>query len=396
MKKEKIISEVLYEELTGLKEETPISEPYHGEQSGLNGVKKRLLASFILFVISFALLWIAARHPRIAEWYSVNVYSLIVSVLGRFSGYFPFSVAELGFYTFVVLVIGTLVRAVVRSVREKQGKLRMLRWLSGILLTASVLMLAFVLNCGINYRRVSFSEKSGIQMEEFTIQDLACVCIWLTEEVNDRAGMVERDEAGVMTLAEDEREAAVAAMEQLGEKYPALSGYYPKPKKLFLSSNLSYLSLSGIYSAFTVEANYNGDMTDYNKPFTACHELSHLRGFMQEEEANFIAFLACKDAKRDDFQYSGYLMAWIYCMNELHRLDYESWKEIRATLKESVEADLQANSRFWANYESVMEDVSDKVNDTYLKVNGQSDGVKSYDKMVNLVVTYYLEKEGAL
>lgn len=43
--------------------------------------------------------------------------------------------------------------------------------------------------------------------------------------------------------------------------------------------------LCGVYSPFTVEANYNGDMPDYNVPHTLCHELSHLKGFMREDEA---------------------------------------------------------------------------------------------------------------
>lgn len=30
--------------------------------------------------------------------------------------------------------------------------------------------------------------------------------------------------------------------------------------------------------------------------------------------------------------------------------------------------------------------MSNKVNDTYLKANGQSDGVKGYDRMVNMIV----------
>jgi hypothetical protein len=87
--------------------------------------------------------------------------------------------------------------------------------------------------------------------------------------------------------------------------------------------------LTGIYSPFTIEANYNGDMTDYNIPFTLCHELSHLRGFMQEEEANFIAFLACIYSDQMEFQYSGYLSAWIYAMNELNDKDVERWSQIR-------------------------------------------------------------------
>ena len=87
---------------------------------------------------------------------------------------------------------------------------------------------------------------------------------------------------------------------------------------MILSEVLSYQGLTGIYLPFTVEANYNGDMPAYDKPFTVCHELSHLRGFMEEQEANFIAFLACIGSERTDFQYSGYLSGWVYCMNALY------------------------------------------------------------------------------
>ena len=125
-------------------------------------------------------------------------------------------------------------------------------------------------------------------------------------------------------------------MHGLAEEFPALEGYYPQPKKLLLSEFLSYQGLTGIYSPLTVEANYNGDMTAYNIPFTTCHELSHLRGFMQE-----------------------------------------------------AEPDLEANSAFWDAYEGRISEVAAKINDTYLKANGQADGVQSYSRMVDLIVAYF-------
>ncbi|KAI4439854.1 hypothetical protein C824_002341 [Schaedlerella arabinosiphila] len=92
-------------------------------------------------------------------------------------------------------------------------------------------------------------------------------------------------------------------MKKLAEEYPDLKGYYPHPKPVCISEILSYQNLSGVYSPFTIEANFNADMIDYNIPFTLCHELSHLRGFMQEEEANFIAFLACIGFGKQDFEF---------------------------------------------------------------------------------------------
>lgn len=359
-----------------------------------NTIEKRMLAGCVLLAASLVLTLMAAKIPGMAEWYATHIYPLSVSTLGRFSGLFPWSLSELCLYAGIILLLGTLVHAIAAAARSKAGGAVMLRWASGLFLTASVLLFLYVANCGINYRRVSFSEKSGIQTSGYTAQDLKNVCIWLTEEVNARAGKVRRDDSGVMQLSGPEGKTAVHAMEQLGTRYPAMEGYYPRPKRLLLSQILSCQSLTGIYLPFTVEANYNKDMPDYNIPFTACHELSHLRGFMQEEEANFIAFLACKDEERVDFQYSGYLMGWIYSMNALYKADYHAWQEVRSLLDNSVERDLEKNSRFWAKYEGVLSEVSNKVNDTYLKVNGQADGVQSYDRMVDLIAAYYQKGEG--
>lgn len=56
-----------------------------------------------------------------------------------------------------------------------------------------------------------------------------------------------------------------------------------------------------------------------------------------------------------------------------------------------MQADLAANSRFWEKYDSPVAEVSDQINDSYLKANGQEDGVASYDRMVELILTYYKE-----
>lgn len=354
----------------------------------LGTTEKRMLTGCALLAAGAVLLVLAGERPQAAEWYSLHVYPVMVTTLGRFSGLFPFSLSELCLYALIVLLVGTLVHAVIQAKRNKKGGAVMLRWASGLFMGASILMFLYAINCGINYQRIPFSEKAGIQTSPYTAEDLKQTCLWLTREVNARAGKVRRDAKGVMELKGPEGKAAVKAMEQLGREYPSLAGYYPKPKGLLASAILSFQGLAGIYSPFTVEANYNRDMVPYNIPFTACHELSHLRGFMQEEEANFIAFLACKGSPREDFQYSGYLMGWVYSMNALHKADADAWQDVQSGLLESAAADLRANSKFWAGYEGPLEEVSTKVNDTYLKANGQTDGVQSYDRMVDLIVSY--------
>ena len=73
-----------------------------------------------------------------------------------------------------------------------------------------------VLNCGVNYQRESFSESSGLQVENYTAGDLKEVCQWLTLKVNETSSEVERDQDGVMVLDIPMEKYAAEAMRGLG------------------------------------------------------------------------------------------------------------------------------------------------------------------------------------
>lgn len=370
-------------------------------------VQYRLIGAFALLFISVILMLVSLKVNGFAQWYATHIYPLLVSVIGRINGFFSFSLCEIFIYILLIWLIYTLVQAIRKksslSKKNKEDvflpylnmeiedskKSYLISWVSGVLLGAVFLIFLYVICCGINYRRTSFSEESGIIPIEYSAEELKEICVQLTEELNELSDQVLRNEEGIMVLSVDEGEQAISAMRSLGEEYESLSGYYPRPKKLIVSELLSYQGLSGIYFPFTVEANYNGDMIPYNMPFTACHELSHLRGFMQEDEANFIAFLACIHDENIDFQYSGYMLGWTYCMNALYRMDDESWREVRGLLDKAIEKDLLANNEFWDHYEGVVSEVSNQMNDLYLKANGESEGVQSYSRIVELIVAYY-------
>ena len=258
-------------------------------------IPKRGVAGCLLLAAGIILTALAANVGGLAQWYSRQVYPVWVNLWGRLCGIFPFSVAEILLYLLgagFLLSLGRLIWRLIRAGKcgSRQSKEQtplsrrqiLASWGSGFLLAAGVLYFLYVLNCGINYYRTSFSESSGITMETYSVEELTLVCRKLTEEVNERSGRVERDTDGVMRLDAEEngkvQERAVEAMQELGTVYPELSGYYPKPKPLLNAWILSVQKLSGVYSPFTVEANYNSAMTDYNIPFTACHELSHLKG----------------------------------------------------------------------------------------------------------------------
>lgn len=350
---------------------------------------KRMTVGCVLFAAGLLLLFAARGIPGMAEWYATHIYPVLVSIFGRISMVLPCSVSEVIIYILLVTFAYFFIRLVVRLIRGQKGKEAALQLAAAVFMTSGILLFIYTINCGINYHRVSFSEYEHMQTTEYTAQELKDVCLLLTEQVNQEALLVNRDNNGIMVVDGEVGQKAVRAMKQASNTYTCLQGYYPDPKWLVNPRILSYMDLGGVYSPFTVEANYNNAMVPYNLPFTACHELSHLRGFMQEEEANFIAYLACISVQEPDMRYSGSLMAWIYSTNVLQKVDAKAYQEVRSHIIPEVEIDLKANSKFWAEYEGKIAEVSNQMNDTYLKANGQSDGVASYDRMVDLLVAYY-------
>lgn len=343
---------------------------------------------FLLFLMSFLLLWISRISTAFADWYTENTYPILLNTIGRFFSIFPFSAVEIGLYFLIIFFIIGLIKCIITVLKKKSIR-SLLPTLYIFLRIAGILFFLFVINCGIHYNRTPFSQVSQLEVGEYTLEQLKALCVSLTEEVNYWSAQVERDADGAAIIDCDISAKSTLAMSSLGEKYDVLSGFYANPKPVWNSFMLSYQHITGIYSPFTIEANYNSDMTAYNIPFTVCHELSHLKGFMREDEANYIAYLACIESDEAIFNYSGNLLAWIYSTNELYAADYEAFTDIRADLDQAVNADLSANTAFWNNYEGKISELSETANDLYLKSNNQAEGIKSYNHMVSLLIANY-------
>jgi hypothetical protein len=364
-----------------------------------------LVAAGISLLLLTAVFQLSARTlPGFGTWYAHHIYPWIVGSVGRVTGLFPFSMVEMGLYGLILLLVldaGWLFAASIHAFRRRTaaaalpgdpgadggpGTAKILapigsRWL----FIVGLLLFLYTVNCGINYYASSFSSYAGLEDGTYTVEELDALCSDLVDLVNESAKtgrQVYREKRSAW------RAESVKAMQAAGEAFPCLSGFYPKPKEVLISRILSVQQLCGVYSPFTLEANFNGDMPDYNVPHTLCHELSHLKGFMREDEANFIGYLACVSSENEAFRYSGYLTGWVYAGNALARADMKRYIELTNQLCEEARQDLDENSDFWNRYESRVSEAATRMNDTYLKMNSQADGVKSYGRMVDLMLSY--------
>ena len=365
---------------------------------------KRILCISVILLAAAGILSAAARCiPGFAQWYSTTVYPVIQGTIGRLSGLAPFSVAEILCILLAVFIIIDLT-VIIKGSRRIGGshpfRNSFRKFASHLLLIVSVLLFMYEANCGVNYYREPFVDRTAYESASFTEDDLIGFCELSISKLQESSAAADTESGDIHFNYPDKTALAaeaVRSMKKLSAEtqpavndYSSLSGFYPQPKYLtFMSRLFSGMGVSGIYSPFTVEANVNGEMTGLEKPFTSCHELSHLKGFMNEGEANYIGWLACIGSDDPAFNRSGWLIAWIYAGNSLYSIDPEKYSELRKKLPDDVIRELDENSEFWQSHETRASEVQDRVNDAYLKSNGQKDGIQTYGQLTTLMLMWY-------
>lgn len=360
----------------------------------LSAFKLRRFWLLLLLPAAFFLDLAAKSSPGFAEWYAVTIYPVYAQFFSAVTGVLPFSLGEISLIALSIFFLIYIVYNIVRMIRDKAGRAaRFARFLSVPLLFAVCIAFFCVTNYGTNHRRYSFASVSGLDVHDSSKEELFELCVALTQAANQLREDVGEDENGVHLLSEsifDTANDAKPIFNGLNAQYPTLytNG---KPKPVLFSEVMSYLDISGIYCPFTFEANVNVHMDDAAIPFTMCHELSHLSGYMREDEANFIAFLACIQSDNADFRYSGAFIAMINAMNALYSADPDLWRAADACKSDALRRDIQSNNAYWRRYDTPVAEVSNKVNDAYLKANGQENGVRSYGRMVDLLLAWYRE-----
>lgn len=380
---------------------------------------------FIIVGMVVLLNIIAWSSEAFCDWYIRYVFPVWVNTYGRLTGLFPFSVGEWLIVAGVFLVIAAVIlmiasafRWIIRRCRARhvdkqdkssraphvtrpsvtRGRGRFDKLCCGfytffawVLLAVLVLM---TLNCTILYHATPFSEKyfaiekatddvnentdTGNTAETkkgtYTLQDLTALRNMLVEKCNELSGQMQRTEEGEIIYEGNMRKKAISDMQALGETYDALQGFYPMPKPLYFSDFVSQQYMLGYYFPFSMEANYNKVAYVTNLPVTMCHELAHLKGYIQEDEANFIGFLACISSDDLLFQYSGYLSVLNYVNNDFYEAIGEDYERYMA----EVQIDRQV-------YEDAV------FVETSLKLNGVDDGMVAYSRVVDLLLQWYCQ-----
>ncbi|MBO4877625.1 MAG: DUF3810 domain-containing protein [Ruminococcus sp.] len=365
-------------------------------------MKKRYLIPLLLILFSAVLTVCGRLSQPFADFYAAHIFPYISTPYAFLSGLLPVALGELMIIAGLLLVgIGIPLMLILLIVCKRSRMKVALTSLSVMLWALAFAVTTESLNCFTLYGCTKFSEKY-FRSKEHSQEELTDLYGRLIHTCNELAAQVPRDSEDRFTLTIDPVDGSKAAMKKAAETYPQLAGYYPDPKPIMFSFFMSQTDTLGMYLPFSMEASYNNDMMRENLPETLCHEYAHLKGFMQEDEANFISFVATMGSGEPQMQYSGCLNALMYVHNQVYRSGISEAYPLSCEISQQVRNDwfrFMPDNYWEENKEKeiistdTVSTVSSAAADTSMKMNGVSDGIQSYSRMVDLLLDYYYPPE---
>ena len=352
------------------------------------------LTAALIGVFTWVLIQMGQRYTTLMDMIYPYVTRSVQSFLTAWTGGVDFLVWQLAVLFLIIVLIATLVMVFV-------FRAKVVRWLGW---AAAAVALVICLNTGLyglNVYAGPIEDDLRLDMVDYTQSELEAATIFYRDMANDLSKKVTRDEDGRVLYSEFETLA-----QQTGDGYRKLArersfsifgGDYTPVKKLGWAGIYSALGRTGVTVALTGEAAVNPNIPDQGIPFAMAHEMAHRLCIAREEEANFSAFLGCTANESVEYQYSGYFMAYRFCITALQSVDESAAAAIEGGCTEELLADIDGYDRYFdENRDDQMTRFVTTVTDTYAEATAETVEVRRSsfcDYLVNWHIDQYVEEE---
>ena len=353
--------------------------------------KKTYKILTILLVMQWAFLRIIAQYPALIEkFYAQGLYVYISSFLSFLFSWIPFSIGDI-LYTLLAIMI---VKNIYTTIKNRKFHLK--NTIFKIFGIISIGFFVFHLNWGLNYFRQPVYKSLNFENKKYSLNELTDFSEKLIVKINQvQLSITKNDTIAVENKLNKTEiiEVSYTVYDQFQKKYSQFSHENLKIKLSLFSVPLTYMGFAGYLNPITNESQVNSLIPKNSYPIIVCHELAHQVGVASESEANFVGYLAATNSSDVAFNYSGYLMALRFCMFEIYKKDPAKFETLKIEINKGILKDIRQSEAFWESYQNWTETYFKTFYDTFLKANKQKDGIKSYNKVVSLLVNYYKTEE---
>ena len=355
-------------------------------------LRDRKLIALFLFAILIKLF--STKEHWVESGYTYGLYPVISRIMRIMLGWIPISIGDILYiaaFFFLVVKTWKLLKILARrKVAEYLSWILFRKYLKLVLW----IYIIFNLSWGLNYHRAGIASQLGLNVQAYTVTDLADVTRALHQRLNEYAART--DSARRLQLNNNDLLFRQAIDDyNLGKhSYAFLDYEAPSIKPSLFSPVGHYFGFSGYINPFTGEAQMNTAEPVFLKPFVINHEIAHQLGYGKENEASFVSFLVSKASSNIDFRYSLYYELFFNALYECRRNgDTITSKALLPSLHARVIADKMEERSFRQRRKNVVQPYVTDFYSGYLKMNNQPKGMATYNEVIAWLIAY-LKKYG--
>ena len=311
--------------------------------------------------------------------YSKGLYPIVQANLTSVSNRSPIALFDVAIAVFIVIAIGIWIWSI-RMARQQQVIRSLWRGLVATLTLLAIVYLWFLASWGLNYARPPLESTMKYDASRITPEAVRALAEYSIDRANETHAA---GHAAGFPAINDSPQALVDALHQvekeLGRPRPTVIA---TPKWSVFSPFYRASGVSGQLGPFFLETLLNPDLTGPERPAVLAHEWAHLSGYAPESAASFVGLLAALRAG-PAAEYSAWLDLVSESVNQLQpvtqRLVLEKLaqgpRDDQAAIRERLKALVRPVEQVaWSSY------------DRMLKSQGVEEGVKSYSRVIQLLI----------
>ena len=346
------------------------------------------LAAAILGAFTWVLIQMGQKYTTLVDMVYPYVTRSVQSFLTAWTGGFDFLVWQTAVIFLAIGLIAALVLVFI-------FKLKVIRWLGWALTAIAAVVLLHTGIYSLNQFSGPIEDDLRLDMLDYTQSELEAATVFYRDKANSLSDKISRDEQGQPAFAEFETLAEMtgAGYQKLTRErsFSIFGGDYTPVKKLGWAGIYSALGKTGVTVPLTGEAAVNPNIPDQGIPFAMAHEMAHWLCIAREDDANFSAFLACAENADTEYQYSGYFMAYRFCITALESVDAAAAETIAAGCSEALLADLEGYDRYFdENRDEQMTLLVEEVTDTYEEATEANE--LRYGSVCDYLVNWHIDQ----
>jgi hypothetical protein len=343
-------------------------------------VRRALFASKLLTIAAAGILAAAPLPAHVVERYYADwFYPALQARLTSWSNETGVAIFDFILLFLIATLIVVLWRSVSRAVRQRSPAV-LLRGVLTLTTLVAVVYVWFAVAWGLNYARTPLEAGIGYDRTRVTasaVRALAERCVVETNRAytDGHSGGFPEVHAIPPSL--------VSALHDIERKLGRPRATVPgRPKKTLLAPFFRASGTDGMHAPFMLETLLNPDLTPPERPAVLAHEWAHLAGYAPEDDASFVGTLAALKADPGS-RYSAWLSLVFETASQLPR---DEQRRVLAALEPGPRQDQEAiAARLRSRVESVQR-VSWQTYDQYLKSQGVQEGIRSYSRVVELLL----------